>query len=320
MGEKLSLVIPVKNEEGSVQGLLDSITGQTVLPDEVVIVDGGSGDRTRAIIKKNIGKVPFTIKLVETENSLPGEGRNRGVKESSFDMIAFTDGGIKLDKLWIEELRRPVEESKSTDVVYGRYEPLVNSFLKECSLIAYVPAKEKVGGVAFRTNSIVSSLFKKDVFERAGGFPPFRAAEDKIFMENVERLGVNIAYTDKAIAYWEIAGSVREIYDRFCAYSAHDLLAGRAKDWHYSVFRTYGIILLFLLLGAFINSIFFFGVLALWIARLANVFFRKKEDFKWKFLLDIRYLSGIIWVLFVTDIALFCGTRKYIFMNYAKHK
>ena len=45
-GISVSLVVPVRNEEATLGQLVDSIRGQTRPPDEVILVDGGSDDRT----------------------------------------------------------------------------------------------------------------------------------------------------------------------------------------------------------------------------------------------------------------------------------
>ena len=42
----VSVIMTVRNEQGSLSGLFDSLAEQTVLPGEVVVVDGGSTDRT----------------------------------------------------------------------------------------------------------------------------------------------------------------------------------------------------------------------------------------------------------------------------------
>lgn len=313
----VSLVVPVRNEERTIQGLIDSISLQTVLPREAIFVDGGSKDDTKKIIKDNIGKASFRIKLIELESAFPGEGRNRGVKESDFDLIAFTDAGIKLDRKWLEGLLRPIEEDSAIDCVYGAYEPVVDSFIKECSLIAYVPPKEAAGGKMFRTNFIASSLFKKKVFENAGGFPPFRAAEDKIFMDRVKSFGANIFYTDKAKVYWEIPDSIIGIFNRFREFSTHDILAGRSRDWHYSVFRLYGVMSLLLFLGFSINPLFLWGIAGLVVMRIAKILYRHRLDLKPQFFLDPKYIPTILLIVLVTDIAMFLGTIRYV-MRYVK--
>lgn len=312
--KKVSLIIPLKNEESGVQLLIDSIRNQARLPDEVIFVDGGSTDKTRDIIRRNLTTLSFQARLVKGRKLYPGEARNIGIKKSVCELIAFTDAGIKLDRDWLKELVLPMEKDENIDVVYGSYEPVINSFLKECSLMAYLPAKEKPksGMAPFRTNSIASSLFKKDIREKCGYFPPFRAAEDKIFMDKVKQSGAGIAYADKAVVYWEIPKSVKGIFARFSEFSAHDILAGRAKDWHHSVFRIYGIFLVSFILGILANPAFFVALPAAWILRIARIFVKKKEDFTLKFLINPRYLFTIIFIVFLTDMALFCGTLKYV--------
>ncbi|MFC1576174.1 glycosyltransferase, partial [Candidatus Omnitrophota bacterium] len=231
----------------------------------------------------------------------------------------FTDGGIKLDKKWLEELVRPVREN-GADAVYGAYEPILDSFIKECSLIAYVPAKASCGWPAFRTDFIASSLFKKHIWKGAGGFPPFRAAEDKIFMDKVRKTDAKIKYADKALVYWQIPASIKEIFQRFREFSAHDILAARTKDWHRSVFRTYGLLLLFLALGIFISPLFFWCILGIWVLRVMRIFFKKSKDFKYKFALNPFYLFAIQFIVLVTDMAMFCGVLKSMGMRYGKNK
>jgi len=319
---KVSLVVPVKNEEKTIKALIDSIGEQSSLPGEVVFVDGGSDDNTRSIIREKAREAPFEIKLVVAQKAYPGQARNIGVKESLHELVAFTDAGIRLDKKWLEELVRPIDENGDIDVVYGAFQPLSNSFIRECSLIAYIPAREKVrpGERLFRTNSIASSLFKRQVFDSVAPFPPFRAAEDKVFMDGVKKSGARIFHTDKAVVYWQIPESIKAIFKRFREYSAHDIAAGRARDWHYSVFRTYAAVLLLSLLGIFITPLFLWGIALLWTARIGRMFFKKREDFKLKFLLDPRYLFGIMFIVLVTDIALFYGSLKYTGVRHEKLK
>ena len=169
--KSISLVIPVKNEAKTAQALIDSISLQTVLPAEVMFIDGGSSDGTVDIIKANVGKFPFDIRFIEAGKAFPGEARNIGIKESRNNVIAFTDAGIILNKSWLEELARPIDIDETIDAVYGAYEPIVDSSLKECSLIAYVPPRERVDGKSFRTNFIASSLFRRSACEKAGFFP-----------------------------------------------------------------------------------------------------------------------------------------------------
>ena len=53
----ISLCITVFNEEKYITALLESIVSQTKQPDEVIIVDGGSTDKTVALIKPYQSKI-----------------------------------------------------------------------------------------------------------------------------------------------------------------------------------------------------------------------------------------------------------------------
>ena len=316
--KEISLVVPLKNEENTIKALIGSIALQTVLPDEVIMVDGGSSDGTKEIIRESAGKLPFKLKLVETKGAFPGEGRNIGAKESAGGAIAFTDGGIVLDKDWLKELKTTMIET-GAEVVYGSYEPVVDSFIKECSIIATVPSREKIFDRSFRTDFIASSLFEKSICEYDGGFPPFRAGEDKVFMDKIKKKPAKIAYTDKAKVYWKIPGTIKAIFKRFREFSAHDILAGRAKDWHTSVFRTYLVIVCFFLLGMILRPVYLLGIVFVWALRMASIFRKKREDFKLKYLFDPRYLFEIMFIVLVTDVALFCGALDFLRMHNEKH-
>jgi len=314
---QISVVIPVKDEERGIQSLINALKGQTFLPFEVIFVDGGSTDNTRDIIKRNMPLKEFSLRLVEKERAYPGEGRNEGVKEAKGDIIAFIDGGIIPDKDWLKELAAPVLKDNSVCIVYGAYEPVIDSFIKECSNMAFVPPRTMTGGKTIRTDFIASSLFKKEVVEEAGYFPPFRAAEDKIFMENAAKLSLKTVYAPDAVVKWEIPSSIAGIYRRFTLFSFHDIIAGRMKDWHFSVMRTYALMFALYALGNFVDPFFFLGIALVWLVRIAKAFVSRKYDFKLKYLVNPAYFLTIILIVFVTDIAMFSGCIKYIKYLYA---
>ena len=66
------------------------------------------------------------------------------------------------------------------------------------------------------------------------------------------------------------------------------------------------------------NALFLWGIVGIWAARLANILYKKKMDFKPKFVLDARYLATICFIILVTDAALFLGSVRYLLMRYAK--
>ena len=189
---EISVVIPALNEEASIRQLLEDLLSQTLKPDEIIITDGGSTDQTREIIEEFIA-AGAPVKLVRVAKSMPGRARNLAVAESRCQWIAFTDAGITLRPEWLEALVTSASEN-SADVVYGTYEPIIESFFTECAAIAYVPPPFESDGGPVRPRSIVSALMRRQAWETVGGFPEhLRSAEDLLFMTQVEQSGFAIA-------------------------------------------------------------------------------------------------------------------------------
>src|SRR5215203_7239776 len=100
---KVSIVVPVRDEEHSIRELLDSLLAQTRPPDEIVITDGGSVDGTTEIIEEYIRR-GAPVRLIRAGAALPGRGRNLGAAQARYDRLAFTDAGIRVAANWLEAL------------------------------------------------------------------------------------------------------------------------------------------------------------------------------------------------------------------------
>jgi glycosyltransferase involved in cell wall biosynthesis len=317
MDPKISLVIPVRNEAHSLETLLRSISDQTKIPDEIVFVDAGSTDETAHIIKRQNSLNPV-IKLVSIGQAYPGTARNAGVIESSGELVAFTDGGIELDRDWLKELCATMAGDASSDVVYGNYRPRTETFFKECLSIAIVPPPSNKDGFEIRPPFLASSLLKKSIWKAVGGFPDFRAAEDRIFMESIVKHGYREARNPKAMVTWDIPGGFKEVFNRFCNYSYHDLLAGRTRDWHLPVLKMHIAAILFFCLGFIISPFFFLlPIVGLAIRTACKVIKNRKEPyFKPSRILLYFFLSGFL--VFFIDMSMFAGWVRYLLVRLRK--
>ena len=133
-----TLIVTVLNEEDSIGKLIESIVFQTKLPDEVIIVDGGSTDKTLSVIsslKSQTSNKGIKIKVIVKKGNR-SVGRNEAIRISKGDVILITDSGCTLDSKWVENISKPFKD-KAVDVVAGYYKGTFRNIFEK-SLIPYV--------------------------------------------------------------------------------------------------------------------------------------------------------------------------------------
>src|SRR5262249_41151610 len=217
----------------------DGLLQQTRLPNEIVITDGGSFDRTPDIIEEYIQQ-GAPIRLIRAGAALPGRGRNLAVVGSQFEWLGFIDAGIRPDKRWLEALINRAEQDDSIDIVYGSMEPITDSFFKECAAIAYVPPPIRGNGLAVRPRFIASALLRRSVWETVKGFPEhLRSAEDLVFMNRVDNAGFKFVHEPLAIVYWDLRPTFAATFHRFLVYSRNNIRAGLWRRWQSTILTRY---------------------------------------------------------------------------------
>lgn len=99
---RVSVIIPAFNAAGCVRRAVDSVLGQSFQDVELLVVDDGSTDATRAILAEYGNRV----RLLARENGGPAAARNHGLHHARGEYVAFLDA----DDYWIaEKLERQVE-------------------------------------------------------------------------------------------------------------------------------------------------------------------------------------------------------------------
>ncbi|HUF03546.1 MAG TPA: glycosyltransferase [Aridibacter sp.] len=302
----------MRDEEDSICELIDSIKRQSRRPDEVILVDGGSTDRTVETAKECIGE-DGSFRILEIGPASPGRGRNEGIAVASNDLIALTDAGIALETRWLEHLESKIEGGSGTNsnslcfVVYGAYSPWIRNFFDLVATFAYVPPLEKTG---IRGRSIASCLISKEVWREVGGFPDLRAAEDLFFMEKVEEAGIQHCYAPDAVISWRLRPDVASTYRKFEIYSFHNVLAGRQWDWHFGILRQY-LLLLPVLLLVLMHSPWWLMVLPAWmLARAVKRISAHRSEFGAVYLFKPAYVFGVVGLILLIDLATFVGWCK----------
>lgn len=117
--KKLSIVIPVYNEEKTVQKLVETVLAVPLeLEKELVIVDDYSTDNTFSIISQ-LKETHPSIQIFHNEkNSGKGFSVRRGIEEATGDIIIIQDADLEYDPNEYPKLLNPILQGKA-DVVYG---------------------------------------------------------------------------------------------------------------------------------------------------------------------------------------------------------
>jgi glycosyltransferase involved in cell wall biosynthesis len=128
---KLSIIIPVFNEEKTVAKVIDKIIDLKIsgVSKEIIIVDDGSTDSSGEIIKK---KTKLTgIKFIKHEkNQGKGKAVRTGIKASTGDYIVIQDADLEYDPKQIKTLIDKVKKNEA-EVVYGSRLQRFPNILKE---------------------------------------------------------------------------------------------------------------------------------------------------------------------------------------------
>ena len=112
-GPRLSVVLPVLNEEKDIGRLLSELKNQVEPPGgyEAIVVDGGSTDATRAIVQE-MQRDWSNLHLADNPRKLSSAGRNAGAQLARGDYVLFLDGHCSIGRQ--DYLRRSVDLFESS--------------------------------------------------------------------------------------------------------------------------------------------------------------------------------------------------------------
>ncbi|MFN2512116.1 MAG: glycosyltransferase [Pyrinomonadaceae bacterium] len=312
---RISVVVPVRNEADSIGALLDGLLSQTRLPDEIVITDGGSSDGTPEIIEGYV-RQGFPVRLIREKLALPGRGRNLAAAQASSDWIAFIDAGIRPEADWLAALSQRAD-AEGADVVYGSWEPVVDSFFKQCAAIAYLPPPALSEESAIRPRFLASALMRRAVWESVGGFPEnLRSAEDLLFMNEIERADFRVARAPRALVHWQVQPTVWRTFKRFVEYSRNNMRAKLWRQWQAAILKRYGLLLISAMPVIVMGSRWLVVPLLLWLSLLAArgvvAIRRNRICYPAGIFQNLGRLIALIPILAMLDAATILGTLQWL--------
>jgi glycosyltransferase involved in cell wall biosynthesis len=227
----VSLIMPVKNEERSIGPTLDAVLASTRLPDEIIIADGQSVDRTLERVQAYIGR-GVTIRVVPNPQIFAGAGRNRAAAVATSDILLFLDSGILVHPRWIEEMTRPFEQDVGVDAVGGMLDTYVESDFEYCvasiqrgemMLFSRLSRAEQLARVPaeFRLSGVMA--ISRTCYQRLGGMPAWlRASEDKLFGCKLRIARARIVLSLDALCYLHMRTDTKSLFMQNFIYARGD--------------------------------------------------------------------------------------------------
>lgn len=194
---KISVVIPVYNGGKTICATVEHLLRQTVVPDEIIVVDDGSTDDTVAVLQM----FERVVTLISQPNGGPASARNAGIRQASGDFVAFTDSDCLPDQHWLSELMKGFYAPEIAGVggtVAGLNGGLVSEYIDlNCSLN---PGFESDGEVkhlvtanaCFRREALMIVKMFDERFLKPGG-------EDTELSIRLRRTGHRLAYVASAL-------------------------------------------------------------------------------------------------------------------------
>ncbi|MGB5932096.1 MAG: glycosyltransferase family 2 protein [Anaerolineae bacterium] len=113
---KLSIIMPVYNERETISEILQRVR-EVDLPKEIIVVDDGSTDGTREILRREEGKEE-TVVVYHGKNQGKGAAIRTALGRATGEVVIFQDGDLEYDPGDYGKLLQPILEGKSR-VVYG---------------------------------------------------------------------------------------------------------------------------------------------------------------------------------------------------------
>lgn len=187
MTPKVSIIVPVYNVEKYLPRCLDSLVNQTLKDIEIICVNDGSTDGSLAILQQYAAK-DKRIKIIDKENSGPGDCRNRGIEAAKGGFIAFVDSDDWVELNTYEETYQKAKEHNVLLLSFNAN--IVNEKLKKKPKIYYETTEEHLGNWENIAELIFDNsfhswhfIYEKSFLQKNDiRFPPLSLCEDVPFV------------------------------------------------------------------------------------------------------------------------------------------
>ena len=231
----VSVIVPVRDGESSIGDTLASAVGQTYQNVEIIVVDDGSQDGTRAVVEA-WARRDARVRLIVQQNAGVAAARNRAIAASRGEFIAPLDADDLWDPHKIEQqVRRMIDAGEETGLVYCWWASIdVGGALLDCSPRWRIEGRtaDRLLQVNYTGNASVP-LYRRRCLEQVQGYDVMlreraEGCEDwDVALKVAERWRVAVV-PSVLVAYRKRSGSLSGRTDQMKC--AHTLVMNNARQ------------------------------------------------------------------------------------------
>jgi glycosyltransferase involved in cell wall biosynthesis len=217
--------IPCLDEEDFIEDTVRMVLGQTYPADrlEVLVADGGSTDRTRAILARLASEDP-RVRMLDNPGKIQAAGMNEIIRQARGDVIVRLDAHAEYAHDYIERCVAVLEET-GADNVGGAARAKAKGFFQR-ALCAALDSPLGVGGSKYRSadqegfvDTVFNGAFRRRIFERVGMYDPGAIVnEDAELNQRILESGGRIYLSRDIVAYYYPRDSMTKLARQYFRY------------------------------------------------------------------------------------------------------
>jgi len=259
INKPVSLIATIKNEQKSIPPWFESIYAGDLLPDEIIIVDGGSTDNTLDILTDQSSTSPVPLIIISIVDANIAQGRNAAINQATCPIISVTDFGCRPKKDWLKKLIFPFCHNSDIDVVAGWYQA-VDRHGKRLKLRRW-PSLDQIDPENFIPSSR-SIAFKKTAWEATGGYPEWLTltGEDTLYAMELKNVTKLWAFAPEAVVEWHAPDTLIDYWKKQYYWSFGDGEAGINTNYYRKLTAQLALLLVILILATTLLIVFAYPI------------------------------------------------------------
>lgn len=211
MAQKISVIIPVFNEEKYIEFCLNTLFVQTRKPLEIIVVDDSTDNTWRILSSYKPSDKKIAYRIFRTAHKGPAPARNLGAKKARGDILVFVDADMKFHRDYLRCLVVPIEKGRAI-ATFTKEEYVANpeNVWSRCwSINSYMPIHLRIRPEVLDTDTNFRAI-RRDVFFKTKGYKDVGYGEDTTVL--VQLKGAIAKAAKNAICYHYNPSSLSEVF------------------------------------------------------------------------------------------------------------